>query len=202
MHIHSIRRMLKESLKKMGADLVGFTSCKEYFPEYTSAIILGVSALRIYKLKRKDVIQALNETMDFLNVRTRQIITEKGYGCWGSLFSQEGFSRTQKLPHRQLAVKAGIGIEGKNFLLVTPEFGPRVVFTTVLTTMPVHPDPPLNFDLCESCNLCVEACPTHALRDYFCEELCIKCYTCVVACPVGRDFAEFQQYDASIWQNL
>lgn len=196
---------IKQALKKAGADLVGVSNCKEYFPEYTTSVSIGVSALKIYKLQRKDPLQALNEIMDFLNIQARQIFAEAGYGSWGSLFSQEEFSQSQNFtPHRELAVKAGLGITGKNFLLVTPEYGPRVQLTTVLTTMPLLPEVPLDFNPCESCSICVKACPTNALKDYFHEEVCTKCYQCVLVCPVGRDFHEISQYaeKPSIWTKL
>jgi epoxyqueuosine reductase QueG len=193
---------LKQILKKSGADLVGVSTCKEYFPEYTSAVTIGVSALRIYRLQREDTIQAMNEIMDFLNLQARQVFAEEGYGSWGALFSQEEFSRLQNfVPHRELAVKSGLGVIGKNFLLITPEFGPRVQLTTVLTTMPLLSDVPVQFNPCEACNTCVEACPTNALKEYFHEESCCKCYTCVFVCPAGKDFNEIQQYaeNPPIW---
>lgn len=196
---------IKQILKKKGADLVGISNCKEYFPEYTTAVTIGVSALRIYNLHRTDTIQAMNEIMDFLNLQARQILSEEGYGSWGTLFSQEEFSRLQNFtPHRELAVKGGLGVLGKNFLLVTPEYGPRVQLTTVLTTMPLLPDLPLDFDPCKNCDICVNECPTNALKEYFHEELCTKCYACVVVCPVGKDFEEIQCYatENPIWSRL
>jgi ferredoxin len=196
---------LREILRQRGADLVGYTTCKDYFPEYTSAVIIGVSALRIYRLKREDGLQAMNEIMDFLNVFTRQHLITEGYGTWGPLFSQEEFSHCQNyVPHRELAIRAGLGIMGKNFLLVTPQYGPRVQLTTVLTTMPLHPDPPLvsSFDPCKTCSVCVDQCPEDALKDYFHEEVCTKCYRCVLTCPVGEDFQDVQNIAESahsIW---
>jgi epoxyqueuosine reductase QueG len=190
---------LKEALKEEGADLVGITTCKEYFPEYTTAVVVGVSALRIYHLKRKDTMQAMNEIMDYLNVYTRQLLITEGFGTWGSLFSQEEFSRSRNyVPHRELALRAGLGVIGKNFLLITPQFGPRIQLTTVLTTMPLLPDPLLSFDPCKTCTTCVDHCPTGALKDCFHQELCTRCYRCVLACPVGGDFHEMQLYAETI----
>jgi epoxyqueuosine reductase QueG len=196
---------IRQILRKAGADRIGFSTCKDYFPEYTSAVTIGVSALKIYKLERKDTLQAMNEIMDFLNVQARQIFSQEGYGSWGVLFSQEEFSQRQNfIPHRELAVKAGLGVIGKNFLLITPEFGPRIQLTTVLTTMPVLPNPPLDFNPCKECTICLRECPTNALKDYFHEELCTKCYRCVLVCPVGKDFQEIQNYAErpSIWARL
>ena len=74
---------LRHILTEAGADLVGFSTCKEYFPEYTSAVTVGVSALKIYRLHRPDTLQALNEFMDFVNLKARQILSEEGHGSWG-----------------------------------------------------------------------------------------------------------------------
>jgi epoxyqueuosine reductase QueG len=190
------KQHLRHLLKKKGADLIGFSNCKEYFPEYTSAITLGVSALQIYKLNRTDLLQAMNEYMDLLNIYTRQILKKEGFGSWGALFSQEEFSaRKDFVPHRELAEKAGLGVIGKNFLLITPEYGPRIQLTTVLTTMPILPDQPLfNYCPCETCSICVSECPTNALKEYFDEELCIKCYNCVTVCPQGDEFEEIKRH--------
>ncbi|MGD2246798.1 MAG: 4Fe-4S binding protein [Candidatus Methanofastidiosia archaeon] len=190
------KQHLRHLLKKKGADLVGFSNCKEYFPEYTSAITLGVSALQIYKINRSDLLQAMNEYMDLLNIHTRQILRKEGFGSWGALFSQEEFStRKDFVPHRELAEKAGLGVIGKNFLLITPEYGPRIQLTTVLTTMPILPDPPLyDYHPCKTCSVCVRECPTNALKEYFDEELCIKCYECVTVCPQGNEFEKIKEY--------
>ncbi len=186
-------------LKETGADLVGFSDCKDYFSEYTTAITLGVSSLQILALQRTDFVQALNETLDYLNIRVRQILSEEHYGCWGPLFSQEESPQSRTVPHRELAIKAGLGFIGRNFLLITPQYGPRVHLTTVLTTMPLLPDSPLDFNPCKTCDTCVRECPTHALREYFRGEMCIKCSTCVAVCPVGEDFEKIKRYEPSLW---
>lgn len=201
------QQILKNILKKKGADLVGFTTCKDYFSEYTSAVIIGVSALHMYRLEKKDTLHAMNELMDFINVSARQLLIQEGYGTWGPLFSQEEFSHSQNqnfVPHRELAIRAGLGILGKNYLLVTPQVGPRLQLTTVLTTMPLVPDPPLpsSFSPCHRCTACIDQCPQDALSDHFHQERCTKCYKCALACPVGEDFEIIQEFvtpGTSIW---
>lgn len=181
------RRMhqeLERVLREAGASLVGVSSCSDYFPEYTTAVTIGVSFLTFYQRKKRDM-RAVNETMDFLNAKARQFFSDEGYGGWGSLFSQE--SQQFISPHRILAVRAGLGTVGKNFLVITPQFGPRVHFTTVLTTMPLLSGFPIKSNPCENCSVCVRACPSNALREYFHAEACTKCYTCVFTCPAGED---------------
>lgn len=175
--------------------MVGFSNCKAYFSEYTTAVTIGVSSLTLCS-KGASTVQAINETMDLLNITARQYFSQHGYGSWGALFSQEEFSQRQDLiPHRELAVQAGLGVIGKNFLVVTPAYGPRIHLTTVITTMPFLPDSGnADFNPCKSCTLCVKQCPTNALQNYFCEDVCTKCYTCVLVCPVGEDFHTVKQF--------
>ncbi len=52
-----------------------------------------------------------------------------------------------------------------NRLLVTPQFGPRVWLTAVITTASLVTDLPIERTLCpkEECRLCVDKCPVGAL---------------------------------------
>lgn len=64
------------------------------------------------------------------------------------------------------AVKAGLGEYGRNQMVLTPEFGPRVRFSKIFTDMPLAIDPvkPLGLkDYCEGCDVCAVACPVKAL---------------------------------------
>lgn len=64
--------------------------------------------------------------------------------------------------HKLAARLAGFGWIGKSCLLVTPEAGPRVRWTTVLTDAPMPGVSLPMEDGCGDCNQCVEICPVHA----------------------------------------
>jgi epoxyqueuosine reductase len=64
------------------------------------------------------------------------------------------------------ATIAGLGVKGKNTLILNPVHGPFVRFTSILTEAGLEPDAPLSEDLCGDCIRCIEACPTKALRPY------------------------------------
>ena len=70
------------------------------------------------------------------------------------------------LPHA--AVEAGLGTLGLNLQLLTPEFGPRVVLTAVLCSVPVECDAPMAQALClgPSCGRCLKTCPPDAVREW------------------------------------
>jgi epoxyqueuosine reductase len=64
--------------------------------------------------------------------------------------------------HKMAATTAGLGWIGKNGLLISPDYGPRLSLVTVLTDAPLAPDPPMEHSLCGDCTLCVQYCPSRA----------------------------------------
>lgn len=66
--------------------------------------------------------------------------------------------------YKDAAVLAGLGTMGRNSLLITPEFGPRVRLACLVTEAPLeHTPPAVQEDLCVGCNACIRACPAHAI---------------------------------------
>jgi len=83
------------------------------------------------------------------------------------LYDRAGDTRGPlSLPHA--AVEAGLGTLGLNLMLLTPEYGPRVLLGAVLTSAELEPDTPLAEPLClgESCGRCLLACPGDAIRQW------------------------------------
>ncbi|HUT50274.1 MAG TPA: hypothetical protein VM325_13110 [Alphaproteobacteria bacterium] len=66
------------------------------------------------------------------------------------------------------AVEAGLGTLGLNLQLLTPEYGPRVILTAVLCSVPVAPDSKQAEGLClgPECGRCLSACPGDAVRHW------------------------------------
>jgi epoxyqueuosine reductase len=66
---------------------------------------------------------------------------------------------------KDAAVMAGLGCIGKNNMVVTPEYGPRVRLRAMLTDVVLHGTGPLDFDPCEECSMpCQRVCPQKAFE--------------------------------------
>ena len=64
------------------------------------------------------------------------------------------------------AIKAGLGEYGRNQMVITPEYGPRVRFSKIFTSLPLEIDIPTSLGIkeyCHSCTKCASACPPKAL---------------------------------------
>ena len=65
-----------------------------------------------------------------------------------------------------MAMQAGLGDLGRLGQLITPEFGPAVRISKVLTDLPLVPGAPVDFgvtELCSVCEICADKCPGQAI---------------------------------------
>lgn len=108
------------------------------------------------------------------------------------------------------AVNAGLGWIGKNDVLITEKYGPRVRLSAILVDYPFETGRKITESRCGSCNRCVDICPHKALKglnwdinafrnDIIDYHLCNQkrseyiekhgrknaCGLCMVVCPVG-----------------
>ena len=112
------------------------------------------------------------------------------------------------LSFKLAAYEAGIGVFGRPSIIITPEYGPRANLGVVLTSAVLEPDGRMqDFNPCENCNVCINACPIHAIRSDmpppigFDREKCVAfidwlkectndkvklCGYCFNRCPTGK----------------
>ncbi len=65
----------------------------------------------------------------------------------------------------------GLGMQGKNTVLITIYYGPKIRLGVVLTSAEIEPDNPFSGYLCNDCKRCIRACPIKALKP---REIAIK----------------------------
>ncbi|MEQ6204090.1 reductive dehalogenase domain-containing protein [Sulfitobacter sp. HNIBRBA2951] len=118
------------------------------------------------------------------------------------------------------AIKAGLGEYGRNQMVITPQFGPRVRFSKIFTNLPLAHDAPRLPGVrafCDICTKCADACPVKALpygppqisgadpsqikgvRKWtsdagkcfgFWAKMASDCAICMRVCPFNRDFSK------------
>jgi len=73
-----------------------------------------------------------------------------------------------RLSTRHLGVEAGLGTLGLEVNILTPEFGPRVYLTGILTELELEPDQRITEQVCigESCSRCLHSCPADAVQHF------------------------------------
>jgi ferredoxin len=121
------------------------------------------------------------------------------------LVGKLGYSPSGKPNLKHLAVAAGLGRQGKNTLVINPNFGPWLRFMAIRMNAPLAITGPgvyareENPD-CKACQRCIEACPVRILQPYRLTDTdrCLAaisgerrgelaiCDKCVVVCPVGE----------------
>jgi epoxyqueuosine reductase len=93
-----------------------------------------------------------------LLISLAQFIRGLGYWAIGSLNDS-----ALSIPY---AIKAGLGEYGRNGLLITKEFGPRVRLGKVFTNMPFAHDKPIQFGVkafWKICKRCAHTCPSKSI---------------------------------------
>ncbi|MCR5689859.1 MAG: DUF1730 domain-containing protein [Clostridiales bacterium] len=79
-------------------------------------------------------------------------------------YAFEPFIDSSPLPEVACAVRSGVGVRGRNGLLISPEYGTYIFIGEIVTDAPVPVDEP-GAGVCLSCGACEKACPTGALKD-------------------------------------
>lgn len=152
-----------------------------------------------------------NLRLDLLTSKLASIIQQEGYKAL-PIPASERYDNEKicaVFSHKLAANLAGLGWIGKSCLLVTPEAGPRVRWSSVLTDAPLKTGAPLESG-CIDCNECVDICPVNAFtgRSFNkkedrearydakkCENYLYQsdnhlkwnvCGLCIYACPYGK----------------
>lgn len=104
--------------------------------------------------------------------RLTDFLKEKGFEAKGieanNVYRPEpggtdGINRVKMVPdfsHRYGAVAAGLGQLGWSGNLMTPQFGAAVFLASVFTSAVLEPDPLLETNPCDRCDLCIIVCPS------------------------------------------
>jgi epoxyqueuosine reductase QueG len=159
----------------------------------------------------------INRKLNALATLCEEYLVGKGFEAYAQTSEgvwEYGFFTTV-MPHKTVAVSAGVGWIGKSALLVTKEFGSAIRLTSVLTNAPLSCEEPIKQSPCSNCTICQKACPGNAItgnvwsknegRDYIfdaakcrkkarelADEMLHKeitlCGKCIEVCPFARKY--------------
>jgi epoxyqueuosine reductase QueG len=143
----------------------------------------------------------LSDELDRNGIGSVPIPSAEPYDYWDS--NRRHGKGILSLKHA--GVLAGLGVMGKNTLLITREFGNMIWLGAVLTSAELNPDPILSFQACApSCTTCLDACSQNALdgvtlNQKLCREKSISysegggwvisCNVCRKVCPHRSAFS-------------
>ncbi len=155
---------LKKELLGAGATVVGFAHMRGALKEEI-AHLEGAVSIAVEKNLNEGTINLLAA----LQRKTVAYLKRKGYRflCIPPDSDRKKGTYISKLyplfTHKMAATSAGIGWIGRNGLLISPRYGPRLSLATVLTDAPLKTDGATEVSMCGDCRLCVEHCPSDAL---------------------------------------
>ena len=174
---------IKKKIMGLGADLVGVADVEplkglkvnppDLLDPFSRAISIAVklpSAVFGAIVDRptplyKSMYLTANSILDQIAFRTSILLQDAGFYSMPIPASQvvDEENWYGAISHKAVARMAGLGWQGKSLLLVTPDYGPRVRLTTVLTEAPLAVDGPIK-NQCGKCTKCRDACPAKAIR--------------------------------------
>jgi epoxyqueuosine reductase len=88
---------------------------------------------------------------------------------------------TAPIMERALAVRAGLGWQGKNTLLLAGKHGSWGFLGVLLLDFKIQPCEPFVGDRCGKCTRCIDACPTKALEPFR-----LDCRHCITTWTIER----------------
>ncbi len=152
---------------------------KEIFPPVKTIISLAVNYYpgdvnyRRTKISRYALARDYHRVMKKMMKKLFSFIKEEFAGVEGRFFVDSA-----PVLEREIARKAGLGWIGKNTMLITREYGSWVFLGEIFISVELPPDEPFRENYCGTCNRCIEACPTGALKPYFLDaRLCLSYIT-------------------------
>lgn len=214
---------LEQEIKKRGADFVHFVDVSQLAVEqnkgYPSAILLGIILSPDYIQKITNTTnyvpqmilnnQVIEDEFHMKEIEADRLadyftryLSLKGYSAYSQSednIELTGFynenTKSTPLPHKTVALLAGLGWIGKHNLLVTPEYGSAICMCTILTDAPLKTVlNSLSDNQCGSCNICENICQVKAIKGNTWESnisrdemvdvyKCNSCIECLVFCP-------------------
>jgi epoxyqueuosine reductase QueG len=185
--------MVKRRALELGADLAGIASAAtlnafppdprwpqtpERISPYVKSVIVLVQRIPAgaFRARMNEPVQYMDmlvlRKMDKIAWRLADEMERLGHPTFVTAAQETDWNYKRasygRLSTRHLGVEAGLGTLGLEVNILTPEFGPRVYLTGVLTELELEPDQRITEQVCigESCSRCLHSCPADAVLHF------------------------------------
>jgi epoxyqueuosine reductase QueG len=189
MDAHQVKSLARE----FGADLVGIASVKtlnafppdplypqtpERISPYVKSVVVIAKRIPVgaFRCRTTVPVQYIDmlvlRKMDKAAYRLVEALERAGHASFTTAAQETDWSYKRasygRLSTRHLGIEAGLGTFGLEVNILTPEFGPRIYLTGVLTELELEPDHPMTEQVCigESCSRCLYSCPSDAVLHF------------------------------------
>jgi ferredoxin len=184
---------VKRRAKELGADLVGIASAAmlnafppdplwPQTPERISAHVKSVITIAqhipagAFRCLSNTPVQYMDmlvlRKMDKIAYRLAEELEAAGHPTFAVPAQETEWTYKRasygRLSTRHLGVESGLGTLGLEVNILTPEYGPRIYLTGILSELALDADAPMTEQVCigESCSRCLHSCPGDAVLHF------------------------------------
>jgi epoxyqueuosine reductase len=210
----SLTKKVRNYGEEIGLDCIGFVD-PEHFAQYPNknrpsyfqkdSRVLLIAGMYMHDISL-DIWTRTNRSGDGFHFLD-SILENKLY-LIKDFLNQKGFE-SKIIPYepgiylKDAGVLAGIGVIGKNNLLITNSYGCQIRLRAMVSDAPIVPGTPIKKNqYCKECEKCIESCPADALtKNGFDRKKCLNynvenlqkvskygeiwCNKCIITCPIG-----------------
>ena len=172
--------LIKKIAYSFGASLVGIAKVKEEWVYQGYMRGVGKTEFDVPKHWKYAVVIAVPHEWDSMYANPTYGTSYDAYsklrfiaGKLEVFIKELGYSARSHVPPTSyeiamppIAIDAGLGEQGRNGILITPELGANTRLAAVTTDIDFEPDKPIDVgikDFCVKCKICAEECPSGAI---------------------------------------
>lgn len=169
-----IQDELKAFLLEKGVSDAGFFSADDEALPYGVSIAVRLSESIVDEIEDEPThtyfnhYRNINAFIDAMLLQAGLFLQQRGYKYITVAASQsinkDGWNYKGRYSHKKAACLAGLGSIGRNSLFLHNEYGSYVRLGTLFTDCEFECDNALAKSLCDGCDICVKACPAHAIK--------------------------------------
>lgn len=165
---------LESILIEKGADFVGYADLKDIAEgELKNGISFAIKLPKdiiasIENGPNRDYLNAyheLNEKLNQIAIAGAEYLEKCGYKALAQTTTMASYGEELRtsMPHKTVAVNAGLGWIGKCALFITEKYGAGIRLSSILTNAPLPFGNSIEKSKCGSCTACQDNCPAKAV---------------------------------------